>query len=760
MSKRPLHIASVTLLTLASPAIGGEWSSDFGPPATTSGSIEDVVLFEDQWVAVGYFWRLLGTDARNVAVSDNLRTWSQLGPTMSGYLYATTVFDSQLVVAGSFEVTVGDTTALAAVAEWYDGAWRRIGDVDIDGTVVDMVVYQDRLIIGGSFVLQDGDSTYANVAAWDGTYWRPVANVNAAVRALDIAEGHLIIGGAFTQADGVPMPHVIVYNGDECWPLGGGPGGAVSDVTSLAGDVVVSGSFPGLVARWTGIEWEPIGEELEPGLVVALTTFEDELVAGGLLAPDSETYYSLAAWRAGKWVDLGGPSDDLVSGLRVVGPHLFVFGYFREVDGRPSEGLAVWDGSVWNANLSAGLGLTNEVKTLLSVGDELWVGGYSIPRLYHGDGRGWVSSGWWAGPIFTMTVHEERLYVGGIFGVSGGTGPYGISMQTDSGGWEPVGGGVEYGVNALLSAGDLFVGGNFTFAGEVTTGHIASWDGAEWDPLNGGMNDHVRALAYFRGDVVAAGDFTTAGGVPVSGVAAWDGTEWRPLGDGLSGIVRVLLETDDALIAGGEFRASGSRSVGHIARWDGGSWTPLGTGLDGPVHALARSGRHLVVGGSFQRAGDVDASNIAHWDGAAWHPVDGGVSGRVSALAFHEDVLYAGGLFTEADGLESRYIGAWRGTFDTPTASGSVFRMLSPQPATRDVAIHYVLPQAGKTRVTLHDVAGRRVATLLDTSRPAGAHTFVWHGTDDDGRTVPSGVYFLRMTSGGSSDNRRLVVVR
>ncbi len=81
----------------------------------------------------------------------------------------------------------------------------------------------------------------------------------------------------------------------------------------------------------------------------------------------------------------------------------------------------------------------------------------------------------------------------------------------------------------------LYVGGQFTFAGEVAANNIARWDGTTWSPLGNGMNDWVIALTEYNGELIAGGGFTTAGGTPANRIARWDGTVWTALGSGMSG---------------------------------------------------------------------------------------------------------------------------------------------------------------------------------------------------------------------------------
>ena len=59
-----------------------------------------------------------------------------------------------------------------------------------------------------------------------------------------------------------------------------------------------------------------------------------------------------------------------------------------------------------------------------------------------------------------------------------------------------------------------------------------------------------------------------------------------------------------------------------------------------------------------------------------------------------------------------------------------------------------------------HDALGQRVRTLLDEARRPGFYSAVWHGQDDAGRSVASGIYFYRMTAGRFTDTQKLLLVK
>ncbi|MCA8952343.1 MAG: hypothetical protein KDE27_22730 [Planctomycetes bacterium] len=202
--------------------------------------------------------------------------------------------------------------------------------------------------------------------------------------------------------------------------------------------------------------------------------------------------------------------------------------------------------------------------------------------------------------------------------------------------------------------------------------HIARFDGVRWYALGTGVSGPVRASLEFQGDLYVGGEFTYAGGQPAGFVARWDGSAWHPVGAGFDGPVWAFCEHQGALYAAGEFGNSGATATAGIARWNGAAWQPVGGGMQWGLgvyhvgHALVSDGQDLYVGGSFDRIGNVPASHVARWDGSAWHALGTGINnygfGFVRALALHQGVLYVGGGFGQAGGVAADNIAAWDGT--------------------------------------------------------------------------------------------------
>ena len=83
-----------------------------------------------------------------------------------------------------------------------------------------------------------------------------------------------------------------------------------------------------------------------------------------------------------------------------------------------------------------------------------------------------------------------------------------------------------------------------------------------------------------------------------------------------------------------------------------------------------------------------------------------------------------------------------------------------PTPFHESVQIAFTLPKSGDVRLTVHDVAGRRVAEIVDGTLAAGHHVRNWDGRDHRGHDLASGIYFARLEQGSEVLTERLVLLR
>jgi C1A family cysteine protease len=74
--------------------------------------------------------------------------------------------------------------------------------------------------------------------------------------------------------------------------------------------------------------------------------------------------------------------------------------------------------------------------------------------------------------------------------------------------------------------------------------------------------------------------------------------------------------------------------------------------------------------------------------------------------------------------------------------------------------LRYSLPSDGWVSLTIHDVQGRCVATLVDDYKQAGEHSRLWSGLNHKGRLASPGVYFARLAFGKEFRTRKLILLR
>jgi hypothetical protein len=81
-------------------------------------------------------------------------------------------------------------------------------------------------------------------------------------------------------------------------------------------------------------------------------------------------------------------------------------------------------------------------------------------------------------------------------------------------------------------------------------------------------------------------------------------------------------------------------------------------------------------------------------------------------------------------------------------------------PIKNRATLSYATPVAGNVSLKVYDGMGRLVKILVQGVQPAGAKTVTWNLTDDAGRSLMSGVYFVRLESNGQTMSQKLVVVK
>jgi hypothetical protein len=682
-----------------------EWSGIFQPPGV-NGSVYATATRGNKLYVGGNFTEAGGVETRDLAVWNRAtKQWSApplaLNAMPSDSITALTVGpDDSLYVGGHFQPRNAAGVNLVAMK---NGAVRSVGgglyrETDDRGSVYALLVFQGDLYAAGDFGRTQGKTLGGGFARWGGTRWDdpgtlwneegtlPGATVPEGVgRALALdGQGRVIVGGRFDGVEGSGAAQNIA-----AFDPGRGTWHVYNQGVSHS-----QGTLPTFVdARATvhAITFH-FNEELQQKL----------LYIGGDLdqSQNSEDLRNLTFWTGEErgWQDAHGGANGVIYALEGGSRTLRVGGAFTEVDAGAlqAQNIAAYTSFGWQSWEGTGRDSdrTTSVRHIRSVGSDTFVGGTfrlagnpSQPTHRKANHIARWDGGWNAlgkgierastsrGGVSALAQHGGQVYVGGQFQYAGGVPVHNVARwrRADST-WHALGGGVDDRVAALAVSGSgaLFAGGEFRTAesggATVTARHVALWDGSQWSALASGTDDAVLALATDAGTLYAGGQFSNPG----RNVARWDGSSWSSLGSGVGDDVLALAVQGGDLFAGGRFTQAGGQSANHIARWDGTAWSklesgtvPPGSGLNSTVQSIELSPfGEVLVGGNFTQAGGKTANRVARWYQGVWYPLAGGANDPVETLEYSgECQLYAGGGFTQAGGQDAARVAAWNGAF-------------------------------------------------------------------------------------------------
>jgi hypothetical protein len=83
-----------------------------------------------------------------------------------------------------------------------------------------------------------------------------------------------------------------------------------------------------------------------------------------------------------------------------------------------------------------------------------------------------------------------------------------------------------------------------------------------------------------------------------------------------------------------------------------------------------------------------------------------------------------------------------------------------PNPFNPETVIEYQLPRAAEVEISIINLQGQKVATLLQENRDAGSHKITWNGTDEAGQPVASGVYLYQFKADKFVAAKKMLLLR
>ena len=362
-----------------------------------------------------------------------------------------------------------------------------------------------------------GNTQEPDVVEVDGVgYWNEFLDgTNGVIDAIAVNDGKTFIAGQFTTVGEQNVNNVAVYENETGWgSLGGGANGRVSAIAITDnGNVYVGGDFTSIggvtannVAMWNGSQWSALGAGVDGPVAKIEVNNGNVYIGGAFETAGNSIANNIARWN-GSWnalIDAGtgvsGTNNEIRSIAFDASNNLYVGGNFDEAGGNTANRIAVYDGNRWST-LGAGT----------------------------------------SGFVQAITTTDEYIYAGGNFAIAGGNTVNRVARwNRNTSTWESISNGVSGNINSMLFSNNyLYVGGSFE---TVTTeddktylvNNIARWsEQSDWQAMGVGKavgtDNRINALTFNEnGNIYAGGNFSVAGNLSASNFAEWGLNPFTP----------------------------------------------------------------------------------------------------------------------------------------------------------------------------------------------------------------------------------------
>ena len=83
-----------------------------------------------------------------------------------------------------------------------------------------------------------------------------------------------------------------------------------------------------------------------------------------------------------------------------------------------------------------------------------------------------------------------------------------------------------------------------------------------------------------------------------------------------------------------------------------------------------------------------------------------------------------------------------------------------PNPFYFSTSIRYYIPTTSHVELTIYNILGQKVNTLISTQQDAGEYALTWNGSDNSGNHLSNGIYCYKLTTGASSVVKKMLMVK
>ena len=83
-----------------------------------------------------------------------------------------------------------------------------------------------------------------------------------------------------------------------------------------------------------------------------------------------------------------------------------------------------------------------------------------------------------------------------------------------------------------------------------------------------------------------------------------------------------------------------------------------------------------------------------------------------------------------------------------------------PNPFNPITTLRYDLPENSRVNITIYDMLGTEVKTLINQTQDAGYRSVIWDATNDYGKLVSAGIYLYHIQAGEYISTKKMVLLK
>jgi hypothetical protein len=332
---------------------------------------------------------------------------------------------------------------------------------------------------------------------------------------------------------------------------------------------------------------------------------------------------------------------------------------------------------------------------------------------------------------------------------------------------------------AMDAAGNVYVCGQKSAAAEHDM-VLSKWNSSgvhQWTTAyNGGPSDEANAiLTDNSGNVIISGvglNLTTIK-YNSSGVQQWVAAYTGPVTNADAALDAVMDASGNIYIAGYTYTASGNSSIltvkynsAGVQQWAS-TYEGPGNGDDEGWTLTVDSYGNVYTGGLSRGIGTHDDFTILKYNASGVQQWVSRTNGTGNLLDICRDILvdnqqnvYAAGLLYGTNGncylvKYSALTGIEQTSGETPSSYSLSQNYPNPFNPATNIELRIANGQSSIVNLSVYDISGRKIATLVNEPLKAGIYRYSFDGTG-----LNSGIYFYRLEAGEFSETRKMLLVK